>query len=155
MTVGSDILIRTGSAAVLAAIALFAAWLGGPATGVIAAITAVVVWLEWEHVTGDSPAEAKILAIPVALATLVGGFGFLGTGFSMAIGTVIGLALARKSVWPALGIAYALLLGLCLLVIRLSADLGVTALLFVFAIVWATDTGAFFAGRTIGGAKLW
>ena len=34
---------------------------------------------------------------------------------------------------------------------RLSADLGVTALFFVFAIVWATDTGAFFAGRTIGG----
>jgi phosphatidate cytidylyltransferase len=27
------------------------------------------------------------------------------------------------------------------------ADLGVTALFFVFAIVWATDVGAFFAGR--------
>ena len=69
-----------------------------------------------------------------------------------AIGLAVGAG--PRSGLP-VGIAYAALLGLCLLAIRLSADLGVTALFFVFAIVWATDTGAFFAGRTIGGAKLW
>jgi phosphatidate cytidylyltransferase len=155
VTVGSDLLIRTGSAAVLAAIALFAAWFGGPATGIVAASAAVVVWLEWEHIIGDAPADAYLLAIPVGAATLVGGFGFLGLGFVIAAGTAIGLALARATLWPATGVAYAGLLGLCLLAIRLSTDLGVTALFFVFAIVWATDTGAFFTGRTIGGAKLW
>ena len=44
--VGSDLLIRTGSAAVLAAIALGAAWFGGPATGLVAAVATVVVWFE-------------------------------------------------------------------------------------------------------------
>jgi phosphatidate cytidylyltransferase len=28
-------------------------------------------------------------------------------------------------------------------------------LIFTLAVVWATDTGAFFAGRLIGGVKLW
>lgn len=155
VTVGSDLLIRTGSAAVFAAIALGAAWFGGPATGIVAAIAAVVVWLEWENVTGDAPGDAHALAVPVGIATLVAGFGFLGLGFIIAGGTALGLAVSRPSFWPAVGIAYAGLLGLCLLAIRLSAELGLTALFFVFAIVWATDTGAFFAGRTIGGAKLW
>jgi phosphatidate cytidylyltransferase len=155
VTVGGDLLIRIGSAAVLAAIALFAAWFGGPATGLVAALAAVVVWLEWEHVTGDASADARMLAVPVGAATFIGGFGFLGVGFVIAGGTAIGLALSRATIWPAIGIVYAALLGLGLLAIRLSADLGVTALLFVFAIVWSTDTGAFFAGRRIGGAKLW
>jgi phosphatidate cytidylyltransferase len=152
---GGDLLIRTGSAAVLAAIALFAAWFGGPATGIVAAVTAVVVWLEWADVTGDAPADARVLAVPIGVATLIAGFGFLGPGLVVAAGTAIGLALARPTFWPAVGIAYAALLGLCLLAIRLSAELGLTALFFVFAIVWATDTGAFFVGRTIGGPKLW
>jgi phosphatidate cytidylyltransferase len=153
--VGSELLIRTGSAAVLAAVALAAAWLGGPATGLVAAAAAVVVWLEWEAVTGGSEAEARVLAVAVAGATLVGGFGFVGLGFVVAGGTALGLLLTRSSAWPAAGIAYACLLGLCLLAIRLSAELGLTALFVLFAVVWGTDTGAFFAGRTIGGAKLW
>ena len=153
--VGNDLLIRTGSAAVLAAIALGAAWFGGPATGLVAAVATVVVWFEWASIAGASDAEARILAFPVGIATLVGGFGFLGLGFVIAGGTVLGLLLGRSSPWPAAGIAYATIPGLCLLAIRLSAELGLTALFFVFAVVWATDTGAFFAGRTIGGAKLW
>jgi phosphatidate cytidylyltransferase len=155
VTVGSDLLTRTASAAVLAAIALGAAWLGGPSMGAVAAIAAVVIWLEWEKVTGGAAGEAPVLAVPVGIATLVGGFGFLGLAFVIASGTALGLAFGRRSLWPAIGIAYASLLGLCLLAIRLSAELGLTALFFVFAIVWATDTGAFFAGRSIGGAKLW
>jgi len=33
-------------------------------------------------------------------------------------------------------------------------QLGVTAALWVFAMVWATDIGAYFAGRAFGGARL-
>ena len=35
------------------------------------------------------------------------------------------------------------------------AALGLVAMLFLFAIVWATDIAAYFAGRAIGGPKLW
>ena len=34
-------------------------------------------------------------------------------------------------------------------------SLGLTAILFLFAVVWATDIAAYFAGRAIGGPKLW
>jgi phosphatidate cytidylyltransferase len=45
------------------------------------------------------------------------------------------------------------MLGVGLLFLRLTPD-GLPAVLLVLAVVWATDTAAFFAGRLIGGAKL-
>jgi phosphatidate cytidylyltransferase len=39
--------------------------------------------------------------------------------------------------------------------IRDAPGYGFAALIFVLAIVWVTDSGAFFAGRFIGGPKLW
>src|SRR5207237_10038229 len=57
--------------------------------------------------------------------------------------------------WLAGGFAYAALLLLAPLLLRRDPALGLTAVLFVFAIVWATDIAAYFAGRSIGGPKLW
>jgi phosphatidate cytidylyltransferase len=39
--------------------------------------------------------------------------------------------------------------------LRRDPEWGFTALLFLFAIVWATDIFAFFCGRAIGGILLW
>src|SRR5262249_8194721 len=41
------------------------------------------------------------------------------------------------------------------LVIRADAALGFVAMIFLFAVVWATDVAAYFAGRLAGGPKLW
>jgi phosphatidate cytidylyltransferase len=41
------------------------------------------------------------------------------------------------------------------LVIRADAALGFVAMVFLFAVVWATDIAAYFAGRLAGGRKLW
>jgi phosphatidate cytidylyltransferase len=57
--------------------------------------------------------------------------------------------------WLAGGLAYAAVLLFAPLLLRRDPALGLTAVLFVFAIVWATDIAAYFAGRAIGGAKLW
>jgi phosphatidate cytidylyltransferase len=40
-------------------------------------------------------------------------------------------------------------------VLRLDAEKGFIALIFVLLIVWVTDSGGYFAGRGIGGPKLW
>ncbi|OYW40412.1 MAG: hypothetical protein B7Z45_04250 [Azorhizobium sp. 12-66-6] len=44
----------------------------------------------------------------------------------------------------------------CLPVIVLRGDTGIggLAVVFLFAVVWGTDVGAYFTGRTIGGPKL-
>jgi phosphatidate cytidylyltransferase len=39
--------------------------------------------------------------------------------------------------------------------LRRDAELGFIALLFLFAVVWATDIAAYFTGRVLGGPFLW
>src|SRR4029077_829702 len=53
------------------------------------------------------------------------------------------------------GVIYAGVLLFAPLILRRDPSFGLTAMLFVFAIVWATDIAAYFAGRAIGGPKLW
>jgi phosphatidate cytidylyltransferase len=57
--------------------------------------------------------------------------------------------------WMLAGLVYAGLLLLAPILLRRDAAFGLTAILFLFAIVWATDIAAYFAGRAIGGPKLW
>jgi phosphatidate cytidylyltransferase len=57
--------------------------------------------------------------------------------------------------WMAAGLIYAGALLLGPIVLRGDAAFGFVALLFLFAIVWVTDIAAYFAGRAIGGPKLW
>ena len=47
------------------------------------------------------------------------------------------------------------MLGLGLLLLRAAPEHGLAAVVVVFAVVWGTDSGAFFVGRAIGGPKLW
>lgn len=56
--------------------------------------------------------------------------------------------------WQVSGFLYALAAALSLLWIRDRADQGFALVLWVFIIVWATDIGAYFVGRGIGGPKL-
>jgi phosphatidate cytidylyltransferase len=57
--------------------------------------------------------------------------------------------------WMVCGLLYAGILLLAPILLRRDAAYGLTAILFLFAIVWATDIAAYFAGRAIGGPKLW
>jgi len=57
--------------------------------------------------------------------------------------------------WLAAGVAYAAVLLFAPLILRRDPALGFAATLFLFAVVWATDIAAYFAGRTLGGPKLW
>ena len=56
--------------------------------------------------------------------------------------------------WMVAGLIYAGALLLAPILLRRDPTLGFWALLFLFAVVWATDIAAYFAGRAIGGPKL-
>jgi len=58
-------------------------------------------------------------------------------------------------VWMIAGLLYAGVLALAPIILRRDPALGFVAILFLFAVVWGTDIAAYFAGRALGGPKLW
>lgn len=57
--------------------------------------------------------------------------------------------------WLAAGVGYAAVLLFAPLILRRDPALGFAAIVFLFAVVWVTDVAAYFAGRALGGPKLW
>ena len=104
-----------------------------------------------------------IILIVIALASAL----FGGTVFAVLIALVATIMYLEWSRmvghwglnWRIYGFFYCLLPAVALLWIRERAEyqgigVGFDLLIWVFLVVWATDIGAYFAGRTIGGPKL-
>jgi phosphatidate cytidylyltransferase len=79
-----------------------------------------------------------------AVATLAAG--------AIAAGVV---APAGRRLWTAAGAAYAGAMLAAPAILRSDPKHGLIAIIFLFAVVWLTDIAAYFAGRLIGGPKLW
>ena len=69
--------------------------------------------------------------------------------------SLVGKSFGWFSGWMIAGLGYAGVLLLAPIVLRRDPALGFVAILFLFAIVWATDIAAYFVGRALGGPKLW
>ena len=101
---------------------------------------------------------AALVMIVIALvATMEGGYVF--AVLAAAAATAVFYEWTRLvrgwgPVWYVSGFVYALAAALALLWVRDRADNGIALVFWVFAIVWATDIGAYFTGRAIGGPKL-
>ena len=76
------------------------------------------------------------------------------TVLAMGMLGVAALAQREQRGWAAIGIPYAGAIGIAPTVLRSDIEHGFTAIVFLFAIVWATDIFAFFVGRVAGGPKL-
>jgi phosphatidate cytidylyltransferase len=110
-------------------------------------------------------ASAVVLAPLAIAAAWLGGTWFIGFWLLAAAGILwewLGLVAAARSLsgparagWIALGAGYAGAMLAAPLIIRADDSFGFIAMIFLFAVVWATDVAAYFAGRLIGGPKLW
>lgn len=153
---------RLISGLVLAPVPIAAIWFGWPWLPLlIAAAVAVLAW-EWARLCrggGVGGSGAALIAVVVAAtgaAALLG----VGAGFAVAVlgaGLVWAAALIcrdREPIWVAVG---ALWIGLpCVLLLWLaeSQSAGRVVVLWIFAVVWATDIGAYVVGRRVGGPRL-
>jgi phosphatidate cytidylyltransferase len=155
MTSGRELVARVISAIALAAIALLGALFGGWAAAAVVAVVMAVAHLEWAHITERSSWPTAIFTAGLLLAIVLFTAGLHPVGLSVAVLTIVTSIAAGGSVWRPLGALYVSLLAFGVLALRLSPDDGLASLLFALVVVWATDTGAFFAGRAIGGARLW
>jgi phosphatidate cytidylyltransferase len=74
----------------------------------------------------------------------------------LAIGLVaVALVSPERRIWTATGFFYAAAAEIAAVLVRLDSNSGFVALVFVLLVVWVTDIGGYFAGRGIGGPKLW
>jgi phosphatidate cytidylyltransferase len=130
---------------------LFALWQGGYAWDALIAIAMTGLGGEWSRLAGvKSPLVLPIFMLIIWLAALC-------LGFSAALLTLCVLTLIAAFAFgrfAAAGIPYAGIGGLSLLWLRLQPEHGLSATLFLVAVIWGTDIGAYIAGRLFGGAKM-
>ncbi len=155
----SELIKRLISAVILAVVTIFAVGYSFETFLIFSLIlTLIMVW-EWGRLTNnDTPLQLAIAALTIFLSILSYIFRE-PTLLIVSLAAGIGLSLWSthywwRSKWALLGLFYVALPVLSLLYFRRDEPMGVYAVLFILAIVWATDTAAYFAGRHFGGKKL-
>lgn len=152
-------LARVASALVLAPLAIIVVLLGGWPFVLVWCLAAMIVYWEWTAEIVKAPRSAEVAGVGVlAVAGLLGASGFPSMAIlviAVGAGALAALGGTRR-LWCGAGLLYAglVLAGPMLLRRDLHPDFGVLALFYLFAVVWATDILALFAGRRIGGPKL-
>lgn len=154
----SELVKRIVFGVLLAAVALGLLW-AGPLTFALLILVAtwVMVW-EWGRVVRGTDQDITMLvhgvSITVAIALASTGYAALGA-FAILIGAILValLQFGGRSVLSTLGVFYTGLPAVALLWLRSQEPNGLYAALFLFVVVWSTDTLAYVAGRLIGGPK--
>lgn len=158
--IGADLWPRVGSGIVLAVLALGATVAGSWWFAALVTVVCGVVAWEWGRIVRGREADLAMIA---HVAAVLVGIGLAATGLpvlgavAVAIGTILVglLAFGRQALLSGLGVMFAGLPGIALIWLRADEPYGVWAVLFLLAAVAATDTSAYFAGRLVGGPKLW
>lgn len=151
--------MRVVAALVLAPLAIALAYLGGVAWSLLVTLAAVGLFAEWLVVTGLGR-ELRIV-VPGVVALLLAGLGLMAGRIDVALivlavgAVVVALTSGARRNWAVAGLLYAAGAEVASVLLRLDAAKGFAALMFVLLIVWVTDIGGYFAGRSIGGPKLW
>lgn len=156
-----ELKLRIVSAIILAILVLGAAWAGGTIFALVSVLIGLLVFFEWTTITRMAAADLQGTALAWAGLVVLCGL-VLTADVDVTLPVLAGLTvlaivwcLARRtSLWLAGGVLYAGLTAISLAALRGTGMMGLVAILFLFAVVWATDIFAFFIGRAIGGPKL-
>lgn len=154
-----NLLVRIAAALVLAPLAIGAAYAGGWYWIALVTIGAIGLFAEWLAVTHAAPNVPVTIAGVVALVLTTP---FLAIGnvnaalVVLALGLIaVGFRTTQPRLWAMAGFLYAAAAQVASILVRLDHAKGLSALILVLLVVWATDIGGYFAGRAIGGPKLW
>ena len=158
--VSSDLRKRVASGLVLAGLALALDYAGRLPFAVLVVFATIMLAWEWGGLVRRRGVDAA-LGVHVAslvLATILAvvdraAFGLLAV-IAGAI-AVVPLSFGSRPYLTSLGVLYTGIPAVALLWLHGSAEHGVLAILFIYLVVWMTDTAAYVTGRTIGGPKLW
>lgn len=155
--------LRVISAAVLAPPVVAALLLGPPYSDVLVLAAGSVMSWEWARVCGGGRlGAAGLLAVGAVAGTIaVASFGLYPAAAGIAAaGALAALVAAWRNahaaaLWLGFGVAYLAAACIGFLWLRhLPGGQGLALIVWLVAAVWATDTGAYLVGRTVGGPRL-
>jgi len=150
------------SAITLAPLPIAAIWFGSPWLPLLTALAGAVMAWEWGRLCRLGRFGATgIVLVGVVLATIA-------TATLTTLGSAVGFALLGAAIvfwsarrrpdlhpeWTAFGALWVTLPCICLLWLARGGPNGRATLLWLLAVVWATDIGAYVIGRTLGGPRL-
>lgn len=159
----TELTLRVQTALIIGPITIVLLWMGSPVLDVALFVIGSLALREWIENLFALPRQvwwvsSAMLALILGahLVTFVGNGGFQ-TAIPVLSGCVVLLFLLPRP-WgaasAAAGLLYIGLAVLCAAALRSIPDVGFTLLLFTVLTVIATDIGAYFVGRMIGGPKL-
>ena len=154
-----NLVVRVAAALVLAPLAIAIAYAGGWLWTALVTLVAIGLYLEWLMITGSAGETRAVASGVLALAAaglLLAAARTEAAFIVLSIGLVVVAAISRqRRGWIAGGFLYSAGAQAASVLTRLDSTSGFAALVFVLLIVWVTDIGGYFAGRGIGGPKLW
>jgi len=158
-TPSRNLLMRVLAALVLAPITIAIAWLGGWPWLWLVTIAAAILYYEWQMIVGVWR-NRFIMATGIAALGIAGPLLMIGemkwlSAVLAAACAILALLARAQSAWVVGGFLYATAAFLGAIIVRADVAYGFVALVFVLLVVWAADIGGYFAGRGIGGPKLW
>jgi phosphatidate cytidylyltransferase len=158
--ISSNLKLRLVSGIAFAALAFALTYAGPVPFAVLVLVCAMVISWEWGRLVRGVAFDLGFFvhagAVAAGIVLAAAGYAALGLAalFIAAI-ILVPLYMGRGARLSALGVFYVGLPAIALLWMRGDEPYGFTAVLFIFAVVWGSDTAAYAAGRTIGGPKLW
>lgn len=153
-----NLMLRVLAGVVLAPLTIAAAYLGGWLWAALATLATMGMYAEWLVVVqAIRPRVVAAGIVALAIAGVALAIGFPGKALlAIVVGLVAVAILARVNRgWALAGLLYAAAALFGAVLVRADPQSGFIALLFVLLVVWITDIGGYFAGRGIGGPKLW
>lgn len=158
-----SIWLRIGSAAVMAPAAIALVWFGGWFFVALVIAAGLLMVREWIQLCGGNANQAMtVQGIVVIAAGMLAGQGLFAAALAVVAAGAVVLAFLAGSGHLAgvdrrhagLGIVYILVPLIALIWLRGDADGGRLTVIWILLVVWATDCGAYVAGRLVGGPKM-
>jgi phosphatidate cytidylyltransferase len=162
---------RLLSAAILLPLAAVDVWLGSPYWDLLVCVFALVMAWEWAGMcaVGRRPGWGVVLGVgpagllsmlAVAVAVTAAAMEYYATALLLlvlgaALATATGMRIQNgRGRWHGFGTVYIGIPSIAIIWVRGQPADGLATVVWILALVIAVDTGAFVAGRMIGGIKL-
>jgi phosphatidate cytidylyltransferase len=153
--------LRIISALVLAPFPIAAVWFGSPWLPLLTGVAGAVMAWEWGRLCrqGRFGTSGIVLVAVVLVAVATAALESAGLALALALfGAALVFWAARRRDeaprWTAFGTLWVAVPCVCLLWLAGGDNAGRLTVLWMLAVVWATDIGAYASGRMLGGPRL-